>query len=445
MAATYQELTDKIKTNLKTVDEFWKTVPAGDEMNVSREKREEIKTLNHQIEDWQHEAAELKEVGDMRTANDATKSWLNQSAGNMRHGNGGEAAPGWDRINTREPAAMLGSIGEAFTTNDTFKAWHGMVSPNGREPSRDTKIESPPIPIPNLSVKTLVTSNTTGAGVYTNTTGGALVQPQYVPMVALPFRPLKLRDVVTVIEATSPIINYPKVTGYTNSAAETAEATTTSNGVKPESALALALGTAVASTIAHFMPITRQALSDAPQLRGLIDAFLLNGLQQRLEDEMIGGDGAGADLQGIHGTSGLSTQAFVTDNLTTLRKSITKAQTTPIFVEPSAYLMSPVDAEGLDLATDNESRFYFGGPSSSNNSRLWNKPVIVSQAVPSGRVYTGDFSTVVLADLMQAQMYLFDQHSDWAVKNILALLAEMRVLFFLLRPAAIIEITLGAW
>jgi hypothetical protein len=31
------------------------------------------------------------------------------------------------------------------------------------------------------------------------------------------------------------------------------------------------------------------------------------------------------------------------------------------------------------------------------------------------------------------------------VKNIVALLAELRVLFFLLRPAAIIEITLGSW
>jgi HK97 family phage major capsid protein len=442
---TLVELTKNINDALKTVDEFWKTVPAGEEMNVPKEKREEIKTLNHNIADWQQEAGELKEVTDLRTANDATKSWLTQSAGNMRHSGAvsGDALSG-DAANTAALRPIL-NAGEAFVSNDTFKAWHNMVAPNGREPSKDTMVQSPPIPLPDLSIKTLVTSNTTGAGVYSNTSGGAFVQPQYLPTVALPFRPLKLRDVVTVIQATSPIINYPKITGYTNAAVEVAEATTTSNGIKPESALALALGTSVAATIAHFMPITRQALADANQLRDLINAFLMNGLEQRLEDEMIGGDGSGADMQGIHGTSGLSTQAFVTDNLTTLRKSITKAQTTPIFVEPSAYLISPVDAEGLDLATDNEARFYFGGPSSSNNTRLWNKPVIVSQAVPSGRVYTGDFSTAVLGDLMAAQMYVFDQHSDWAVRNILAMLAELRAHFFLLRPAAIIEVTLGAW
>lgn len=440
MGKTLVELTKDINSALKTVDDFWKTVPAGEEMNVPREKREEIKTLNHQIHEWQQEASELKEVIDERGANDAVKAWLTQSAGNVRHGNGGVSD---DAANNGVRAPQ--NAGEAFVSNDTFKAWHGIVAPNGREPSKDTLVQSPPIPLPDLSIKTLVTSATTGAGVYTNTSGGALVQPQYFPTVALPFRPLKLRDVVTVIQATSPIINYPKITGYTNAAVEVAEATTTSTGLKPESALALALGTSVAATIAHYMPITRQALADANQLRDLINAFLMNGLDQRLEDEMIGGDGAGADMQGIHGTSGLSTQSFVTDNLTTLRKAITKAQTTPIFVEPSAFLISPADAEGLDLATDNEARFYFGGPSSTNNTRLWNKPVIVSQAVPAGRVYTGDFSTAVLGDLMAAQMYVFDQHSDWAVRNILAILAELRAHFFLLRPAAIIEVTLGAW
>jgi HK97 family phage major capsid protein len=301
--------------------------------------------LNDQIEEWKQEANELKEVTDLRGANDAVKAWLNASAGNMRHSGAvtGEVLSA-DAANAqfRGPA----SIGDAFIGNETFKAWHGLVAAGGREPSRDTQVQSPPIPLPDLSIKTLVTSNTTGAGTYTNTTGGALVQPQYLPLVSLPFRPLALRDVVTVIQADSPVMNYPKVTGYTNAAVEVAEATNTSTGTKPESALALALGTSIASTIAHWMPITRQALADAPQLRDLIDAFLLNGLTQRLEDEMISGNGTPPNMQGIHGTSGLSTQSFVTDNLTTLRKALTKAQITPIFVEPSRVFDEPGRCRG---------------------------------------------------------------------------------------------------
>jgi HK97 family phage major capsid protein len=441
---TLVELTTDINKAMKTVDEFWKAVPEGELHTIPREKRQEIEGLNDQIKAWMDEANELKEVTDLRGANDAVRAWLGSSAGNMRHSGAvaGEVLSA-DAANAQFRGTP--SIGDAFIGNETFKAWHGLVAAGGREPSRDTQVQSPPIPLPDLSIKTLVTSNTTGAGIYTNTTGGALVQPQYLPMVALPFRPTKLRDVVTVIQADSPVMNYPKVTGYTNAAVEVAEATNTSTGTKPESALALALGTSIASTIAHWMPITRQALADAPQLRDLINQFLLNGLTQRLEDEMISGNGTPPNMQGIHGTSGLSTQAFVSDNLTTLRKSLTKARIAPIFVEPSAYLMNPVDAEGLDLATDNEARFYMGGPATSNNGRLWNKPIIESHAVPAGTVYTGDFSTAVLADLLAAQMFIFDQHSTWAVQNILAILAELRAHFFLLRPAAIVEVTLGAW
>jgi HK97 family phage major capsid protein len=160
---------------------------------------------------------------------------------------------------------------------------------------------------------------------------------------------------------------------------------------------------------------------------------------------MISGDGMGANLTGITNMSGISTLAFTTNNLVTTRKAITMAQKSPIFVQPTAYLFSPDDAEGLDLATDNEQRYYYGGPSQTGQPRLWGKPVIVSQAVQSGTVWTGDLSTVVLADLQEAQMYVTDSHSDWFTRNLLAILAELRVLFFALRPAALIEVTLGSW
>jgi hypothetical protein len=40
---TLVELTTDINKALKTVDEFWKSVPEGQEKDVPREKREEIK------------------------------------------------------------------------------------------------------------------------------------------------------------------------------------------------------------------------------------------------------------------------------------------------------------------------------------------------------------------------------------------------------------------
>jgi HK97 family phage major capsid protein len=441
---TYQELVTGIKDATKKVDDFWKSIPEGKENEVSREKREEIKTLNHQIEEWQQEASEIKEVVDLRTANDATKNWLNQSSGNMRH----SGAVGGDVLSNDAANAEFRGAGDhkgiidQILGDPAFKSWHKQTHPAGMKTPEGSHVESPHISLKDVSLKTLVTSAETNVGRYTNTSGGVFVQPQVLDMVSLPFRPLKLREVVTVINATSPLIEYPKITGYTNNAAEVAEATDTtgSTGVKPESALALALGVSVASTVAHWMPISRQALSDAPQLDGLLREFLGNGLEQRVEDAMITGSGSSPVLQGITTLAGTSAQAFVTNILTTTRKAITKAQKTPIFVEPNAFLMSPDDWEAVDLSVDNEFRYYYGGPSQQGTPRLWGKPVIVSQAVATGTAWTGDLKTLVLADLQEAQTYITDSHSTWFTVNLLAMLMELRLHFFALRPAAIIKV-----
>jgi hypothetical protein len=74
--------------------------------------------------------------------------------------------------------------------------------------------------------------------------GGALVVPQRLPgiTVPLPHRPLRLLDLITVGQTDSDAVSYVEMTGFTNNAAETAEATAASgtSGTKPESALALA-------------------------------------------------------------------------------------------------------------------------------------------------------------------------------------------------------------
>jgi len=440
------EMQAALKTKTARVEYIFSNEP--DDAKIPGAMKQEIIDTNKEIEVLQVAVKEATEMAGIRAKADETKSWMQQSAGNMRH-QGGTASGEVLAADTAN-AEFRGGIGAGFLDNPTFKSWSAQAMPGGLAPSKDTSVRSPGVAIPDLNmknIKTLVTSGTTDVGRYTNTTGGALVRPQYVDMVALPFRPLKLREVVTVIQATSPLIEYPQVTGYTNAAGFVPEAQSTTDpaSLKPESALALALRTSVASIVAHYMPISRQALSDAPQLRDLMDTFLLNGLDQAVEDAMISGNGAGSNLTGIVNISGVSQQAFVVNNFTTMRKAITKAQIAPIFVEPNAFVMSPQDWEGVDLAQDNEMRYYYGGPSQTGTPRLWGKPVIVAQAVPQGTVFTGDLKNLVLADLMAAQMFVTDSHADWFVRNLLAILAELRLHFFCLRPAAVIQCTLGAW
>jgi HK97 family phage major capsid protein len=341
------------------------------------------------------------------------------------------------------------SLGEQFTESAEYKALLAQA-PNGQF-AKNQRVQSEMV-----GFKSLVTGDS-------STSGGALVQNDYRGLqVGLDLfqRPLRLRDVVTSGTTTSDTVEYVRVTSVTNNAAPIAEATTAAaptapesagalvnaagGGYKPESGLALAKITTPVKTIAHWMPATKRALSDAAQIRTLIDAFLLYGLEEELEDQMIQGDNTGENFEGIGTVSGVQAQAWDTDLLTTLRKARTKVRTVGRSFA-NAYLFNPADLETLDLLQDNEGRYYFGGPTASGSANpLWGVGVVETEAVPAGTGYVGDFRKAVLWDREQATVQVTDSHLDFFVRNLVAILAEMRAAFGVLQPSAFVEIDLTA-
>ena len=137
--------------------------------------------------------------------------------------------------------------------------------------------------------------------------------------------------------------------------------------------------------------------------------------------------------------TGTQSQAFSVDLLTTTRKARTKVRVTGRAVA-TAYVMNPTDWETIDLLKDSEARYYFGGPSVLGTPRLWGLPVVESEAMTAGTSVVGDWRKAVLWDREQAQILTSDSHSDFFVRNLLAILAELRAAFGVLQPAAFVEI-----
>lgn len=332
------------------------------------------------------------------------------------------------------------TLGQAFAKSDQLRALLKQY-PNGRIPERAVVNSTP------FGAKTLVT----GAS---DTSGGALVGNDYRGLavgVDVFQRPLTIRNLVTNGTTTSDTVEYVRVTATTNNAAPTAESTATAdpgsmtaaNGVKPESAMTLAKVTETVRTIAHWLPATTRALSDAGQVRTLIDTFLRYGLEEELEDQMVNGSGSGENFTGIANVSGTQSQAFEDDVLTTTRKAKTLVRTVGRSIA-TAYVMNPADWETIDLLQDNEARYYFGGPSQMGTPRLWGLPVVESEAVPEGTAYVGDWRKAVLWDREQASITVSNSHANFFIRNMVAILAEMRAAFGVLQPSAFVEIDLTA-
>lgn len=343
-----------------------------------------------------------------------------------------------ERVKAREsgkvpPEARKGNrLSDQVLDNPEFKAWRDGLLAHTTSISNGVKLDSP-----RAGVKTLITGDSA-------TSAGAFVVNERTNIYdkGTFMRPLTIRDLVTPGTTMSDAVEFVRQTAFTNSADVVAEATTTSDGEKPQSGAAWEVVTENVKTIAHWIPITRRALADAGQLRMYIDEMLRYGLEEVLETQMISGAG-GADFTGILNTANIQSQAWDTNILTTLRKARTKIQVVGR-ATPTAYVLNPYDWETIDLLQDNEARYYFGGPSAMGNPRLWGLPVVESEAVSQGTGIVADWRKAALWDREQAQIFVTDSHSDFFIRNILVLLAELRAAFGVIRPKAFAQIDLTA-
>jgi HK97 family phage major capsid protein len=438
---TLTRLRTDYQQKLDAVKAFWDAIP--EDVEPTAQQREQIKDLNKGIEELENRLKEATEFDGMRSAHSQKAAeWSTpvNRPGAFTVGDGRTDIVGPDG----KPLAGSGSgarksLGQMYVQSAEYQDFIKAIAPSGQ--IHDTmRIGNSPAFIAN--VKALITGGS-------DTSAGALVRTDYYnQIVPQPFRPLTLRDLITIGRTTSDIIEFMRVTGYTNNAAPVPEITATSGsgytaGAKPESGVALEKATAPVRTIAHWIPVTKRALADAAQVETYINEFLEFGLEDVLEAQMLNGDGTGENFTGLFNTTGTGTQAWDTDMLTTTRKARTKVRIEGR-ANATAYLLHPTDWETLDLTQDGEERYYFGGPSALGNPRLWGLPVIENERVAVGTGAVGDFRQLILWDREQASIRMSDSHADFFTHNAVAILAELRAAFAVLRPAAIVEMDLTA-
>lgn len=345
---------------------------------------------------------------------------------------------------TPDVRTRIKSLGLTVVESAEFQAMRAGF-PEGRIPAK-ARVNTAPI-----AVKAVFT----GAS---STSAGAFVVNERTDIVEMLGRKaLTIRNLVSGRRTGSDAVEFVRETSHTNAAAVVAEATSaagptvvsgvlTNNaggGYKPEGSWAFEVVTTNVKTIAEFVPVTKRALADVAQLEGLINDQLADDIAEAEEGQILNGNGSGENFTGINNTSGIQTQAFATDLFTTVRKGVTKLRTVGR-VNPTALVLNPADAEAIDLTKDAENRYYYGGPQALGQRTLWGVPVVESESQAEGSALMGDFSKAVLWDREQTTVTMTDSHADFFVRNLVAILAEERLAFGVVRPTAFVTLDLTA-
>lgn len=356
------------------------------------------------------------------------------------------AAAGFDGATAME----VKSLGELFTSSDEFKA---MIQRGNHTMERAFEVQAPDLG--GMGVKDVFTASAPTA---TNLGFG---RTQRDPMVPLRQRTSRVRELFPVASTSANLIEFYKVSGFTNNAAPVAERRAADGtsppvgnatdvfGLKPRSSLTFALAQAPVRTIAHYEVAHRNVLADEPQLQAIINNELLYGLRLEEDDQILNGDGTGENLTGILNTAGIQTYTQTDDGgtppaatetkLDAMRRAITKVILA--YYEATGFVVHPNDWEDIELSKDSQDRYILvTSVAVGAQARVWRNPVVETPAIAEGTFLTGAFGLgAQLYDREQSNIRIAEQHADLFARNAVAILAEQRLALAVKRPESFVK------
>lgn len=276
-------------------------------------------------------------------------------------------------------------------------------------------------------------TNVTSAGA----SAGALIQPHRVDGVLMgPDQPLTVRDLFMSVTISSNAIEWVKEKLYTNNAGpQNGEGT-----AKNESGLTFEKMTSAVTTLAHWIPASRQVLADAPMLAGLIDGRLRYGLKLKEDQQLMLGDGTNGNLLGLipqataYVSTGIPANPTRVDHLRWAFLQASKA------LYPANFsVLSPTDWALIQLTKTADGAYLFGTPTDGAAPRIWGKRVVESFSLSTNSFLAGSSMAGTIWDREDVTVRAAEQHADFFIKNMIALLCEERLGFTVERPAAIIS------
>ncbi len=114
---------------------------------------------------------------------------------------------------------------------------------------------------------------------------------------------------------------------------------------------------------------------------------------------------------------------------------------------PNGAVLTPTSMETLDLfrvggSTTTDGNFLVN-PYTDRPARLWGMQLVEEPGMTATKAVVGYFRDAVLWDRQQATVQVFDQHKDFAMRNLVQLLAEWWGAFGVIQPKSFCDCTVG--
>ena len=248
------------------------------------------------------------------------------------------------------------------------------------------------------------------------------------------FKPLTLRQVLRAIPVTSNMVNSLREATNVNNAVEVAQA-----AQKPESDVTFEQYNVPITTVAHWIKISNQLLADAPAVVAYIETRLRDGLAQRVESQLIVGNGTAPNLSGLTNAGNFTLYTptagdLLVDAINRIKYTMWATGNVPdtVVVNPSDWGAMERTREGAGTGA-----YLYGLPGMNAGMNPFGLNVVLSHYLPAGKIIVGRMAdSVVLYNRAGATVEMGYVNDDFT-KNLITIRAEERLGLGVDRPIGV--------
>lgn len=249
---------------------------------------------------------------------------------------------------------------------------------------------------------------------------------QNAGVIAGNFLPLTIRQVLTSVPVSSNMVNSIREASWTNNAAETSE------GVgKPESAITFEPYNVAIQTVPHFIKVSNQLMQDAPAIVAYINVRLRDGLAQRIDKQLLTGNGTGANLSGLTDSGNFTAYTPTSDD--NLVDAINRAKYAlwAVGKTPDTVIVNPADWGTMERSRENYGSglgmYLYGAPGQAANVNPFGVQVVLSSNMTQGKFLIGNLrQSAVVYNRAGAVVEMGFENDDFT-KNLVTIRAEERL------------------
>jgi len=372
------------------------------EGDTSLAKVEKMRQLNAEIDELASNVEQMEAV-------EKSRDKLNQPSRPQ--------FPGKDDESDHKDRKASRSIGEQIVKHELFEEWQAKKS------------RGEVLMVEEFGLKELKADFLTSAGWPPESTRTGIVIDE-------PTRPIQVIDVVPSGQTGQAAVLYMEETTRTHNAAEVAE-----GGAYAESEFVLEEKNEPVRKIGDSVPVSDEQLDDVAMAQSYLDQRLRFGVRQRLDGQILNGDGTAPNLEGVLNRTGLQTQAKGTDPIPdAVHKAMTKVRVTGR-AQPGAVMFHSNDWQKVRLLRTSDGIYIWGSPSEAGPARIWGLPVVQTEALTEGTALTGDFANFSQLFERRGLEVSMGFVGSQFTQGMQTMRADMRVALAVYRPAAFCEVT----